>query len=129
MKTPLAFDGLELSTPENQLFGTVVIDKQQFTEYGMENTKVEGSTLADEHIVKMMNPMYYIGDPDASTAPHWRIRHGAKDKDTGLGIPVILGTCLQNKGYDVDLALPWDRPHGGDYDLEELADWIESICR
>jgi len=129
MKTPPAFDALDLSSPENQEFGTAAIDKQHFTEYGQNNSKVEGSTLADEHLIKMLNPMYYIGDPQSATTKHWRIRHGAKDKDTSLGIPVILGTSLQNYGFNVDLALPWDRPHSGDYDLEELATWIDSIVK
>ena len=85
--------------------------------------------LADAQVVKMMNPMNYIGAANTKTAPHWRIRHGSKDKDTSLGIPVMLGTYLQNKGYDVDLALPWDRPHSGDYDLDELFLWTERICK
>ncbi len=31
------------------------------------------------------------------------------------------------QGKDVDFALPWDRPHGGDYDLDELFDWMERV--
>lgn len=129
MKTPPAFDGLDLSTPENQLFGTSIIDKQHFTSYSLKNSKAHGATMADTRIIKMMNPMYYIGDSEANVARYWRIRHGAKDKDTSLGIPVILGTFLQNNGFDVDFELPWDRPHSGDYDLEELADWIDTIVK
>ncbi|MFM2342002.1 MAG: hypothetical protein RLZZ592_1655, partial [Pseudomonadota bacterium] len=30
-------------------------------------------------------------------------------------------------GIDVDLALPWDRPHSGDYDLDELFAWIDRV--
>lgn len=129
MKTPPAFDGLDLSTPENQLFGTAITDKLHFTEYSYMNSKANGAGMADNRIIKMMNPINYIGDPSAKTAKHWRIRHGSKDKDTSLGIPVILGTILENKGFDVDLELPWDRPHSGDYDLEELAGWIDSIAK
>lgn len=128
MKVPPAFDALELSTPENQLFGSSKIDKQHFTDYSSENSAA-ASTSADNLQIKMMNPMHYIGQPQTITAKYWRIRHGTKDKDTGLAIPVILGTCLQNKGFDVDLALPWEKPHSGDYDLDELFEWIDSICR
>jgi hypothetical protein len=127
-KTPPAFDALDLSAGENQLFGTAKIDKRHFTEFGQQNSSLS-SSLADPQEVKMMNPMYYIGDSQTKTAQHWRIRHGTYDKDTGLGIPVILGTYLMNKGYDVNLALPWNRPHSGDYDLDELFQWTESICR
>jgi hypothetical protein len=34
MKTPPAFDALDLSTGENMLFGSATIDKQHFTEFG-----------------------------------------------------------------------------------------------
>lgn len=73
--------------------------------------------------------MYYIGEAKTKTAKYWRIRHGTYDKDTGLGVPVILGTYLMNKGYDVDFALPWNKPHSGDYDLDELFRWTESIFK
>lgn len=127
-KTPPAFDALDLSTAENQELGTESIDKQHFTKYAMDNSTVN-SSMADMDIVKMLNPMYYIGQPETNIAKHWRIRHGSKDKDTGLAISVILGTYLQNKGFNVNLGFPWDKPHSGDYDLAELFDWIDSICR
>ncbi len=127
-KTPPAFDALDLSTAENQEFGTESIDKQHFTKYSMDNSTVN-SSMADVNIVKMLNPMYYIGQPETNTAKYWRIRHGSKDKDTGLAISVIIGTYLQNKGFNVNLELPWDKPHSGDYDLVELFDWIDTICR
>jgi hypothetical protein len=75
----------------------------------------------------MMNPMYYIGESGATSSHYWRIRHGAKDADTSLPIPVMLATKLMNTGHDVDFAVPWDRGYGGNYDLEELFDWIEAI--
>jgi hypothetical protein len=128
MKTPPAFDALDLSTGENQEFGTEKIDKQHFTAYGAAHSTVN-ATRADALLVKMLNPMDYIGAPKTKTAKYWRIRHGSKDKDTGLGIPVILATWLANKGYNVNLELPWDRPHSGDYDLEELFKWTDSICK
>ena len=127
-KTPPAFDALDLSSPENQEFGTMSVDKQHFTAYSSDHSKVEATT-ADQNIIRMMNPMDYIGHSQSTTAPHWRIRHGTNDKDTGLAIPLILGTYLQNKGYDVDLALAWDRPHSGDYDLDELFNWIDRISK
>ena len=127
-KTPTAFDALDLTSPETNLFGTSTIDNQHFTVYGIQNTTVKGTT-ADKHIIGMMNPMDYIGTPNTQTARHWRIRHGSKDKDTGLAISVILATYLQNNGNDVNLELPWDRPHSGDYDLDELFKWVDGICK
>lgn len=127
MKTPPAFDALDNSSPENQLFGTATIDKRHFTSYAVQKTSSDASTMADKQQIKMMNPISYIGDKAAKTATHWRVRHGAKDKDTGFAIPVILATTLQNKGFEIDFALPWDKPHSGDYDLEELFAWIENL--
>ncbi len=127
-KTPPAFDALDFSSPETSLFGTSTIDNQHFTVYGIQNSTGKG-TVADEHIVGMMNPMNYIGTPNTQTAKHWRIRHGSKDKDTGLAISVILATYLQNTGNDVNLELPWDRPHSGDYDLDELFKWVDGISK
>jgi hypothetical protein len=127
-KTPPAFDALDLSSPETNLFGTNTINNQHFTAFGAAHSTVQFS-LADALVVKMMNPMAYIGALNTTTSPHWRIRHGTKDKDTGLAIPIILATRLQNKGFDVNVALPWDRPHSGDYDLDELFTWVDSICK
>ncbi|GAK50079.1 hypothetical protein U14_01305 [Candidatus Moduliflexus flocculans] len=128
MKTPPAFDGLDLSGGENSLFGTATVDAQHFTPFSLEHSAVNGS-LADPAIVKLMNPMNYIGAEGATTSKYWRIRHGTIDRDTSLAIPVILATRLENKGFDVDFALPWDRPHSGDYDLDELFAWFSQICR
>ena len=85
--------------------------------------------MADAHIVKLMNPMSFIGKKNAHLPKHWRIRHGAKDSDTSAAISLILATALQNHHYAVDYALPWDKPHSGDYDLEELFDWAEKISK
>ena len=78
-------------------------------------------------------PEYYslasiVTDDEADVAKHWRIRHGAFDRDTSPAIPVILATLLRNGGYDVDFALPWGLPHSGDYDLTELFAWIDELC-
>ncbi|MFN4152845.1 MAG: alpha/beta hydrolase, partial [Candidatus Sericytochromatia bacterium] len=80
-------------------------------------------------IVKLMNPMNYIDDKNTTVSKHWRIRHGTIDRDTSIAIPIILGTKLQNSGYDVDISLPWDKGHGGDYDLDELFNWIDSVSK
>jgi hypothetical protein len=127
MKTPPAFDAMDNKSFENNLFGTATIENQHFTEYAMQHSKVANASMADKQQIKMMNPMNYIGDKTAKTATHWRVRHGAKDRDTGFAVPVILATTLQNKGFDIDFALPWDRPHSGDYDLEELFAWIKGL--
>jgi len=125
LKSTPAFDGFALHTGENGLFGTKDTDALHFTAYSSKRGKK--APLADQRIIKMVNPMNYIGT--ATSAKHWRIRHGAVDRDTSLAVPVILATLLKNKGFDVDFAIPWGRGHGGDYDLNELFAWTDMICK
>ena len=125
-KTPPAFDGVDLSTGENQLFGSQTQDKRHFTAFAAQHSTVKGAGKADAQTVKMMSPMPYIAH---TPTQHWRIRVGTKDRDTSLAVSAILAAKLQNSGKSVDYALPWDVPHSGDYDLNELFDWIDSIAK
>ncbi|MDO4897426.1 MAG: subtype B tannase [Moraxella sp.] len=118
-----AFDATDLTSGENNLFGNRVVSNQHFTAFGK---KYGQGSMADAHTVKMMNAMNYITQ---SPTQHWRIRHGAKDNDTSLAVPVILATALQNQGKNVDFALPWGVGHGGDYDLSELFDWADKLVK
>ena len=128
MKPAPAFDGIYAPSWENSLFGTAAVDNQHFTPYSFATTYSKWTApLAEQQTVKMMNPMYYIGAGGTTSSHFWRIRHGAIDADTAVAIPVILATKLMNTGHDVDFAVPWAQGHGGNYDLEELFAWIESI--
>ena len=126
MKSTPAFDALDLKSPENEEFGTETVEAKHFTEFGVAHSEANGE-LADAGVVRLLNPLEQIGKAD--TAKHWRIRHGAFDRDTSLAIPTILALVLQAQGYDVDFGLPWGLPHSGDYDLKELFAWIDNICR
>ncbi len=53
------------------------------------------STQAEPAPVRMMNPMTYVGAKGTVTARHWRIRHGAGNKDGSFAVPVILATRLR----------------------------------
>lgn len=128
MKTAPAFDDLTMDSPENDLFGDEDTNCRHFTKYSCQNTLADGK-MADTKTVKMMNPMYYVEDAGAAKAKHFRIRHGERDRDTSLAIPAMLTLKLRNCGFDVDYHSPWDTPHAGDYDLEELFAWIDEICR
>ncbi|WP_207621610.1 hypothetical protein [Vibrio ziniensis] len=77
----------------------------------------------------MMNPLSFIKPDQQGIAPHWRIRVGTNDRDTSLAISAILATRLENADYDVNYQLAWDRPHSGDYNLDELFTWIDSISQ
>lgn len=128
MKPTPAFDAVDLSSPENEEFGDERMDARHFSAFSMEHNKVDGAELADPSVVRLMNPVPWIAGGDSDVAPHWRVRHGSFDRDTSLAIPVILATTLQNRGHDVDFALPWGLPHSGDYDLDELFTWIDSLA-
>lgn len=125
MKSVPAFDALDLSSPENEEFGTRSVFARHFTAFSLENSEADGES-AEEEVIRMLNPLSQIARADV--ARHWRIRHGAFDRDTSLAIPVILATVLRNEGCDVDFFLPWGLPHSGDYDLEELFSWIDGLC-
>ncbi|WP_195978756.1 alpha/beta hydrolase [Blautia luti] len=126
MKPTPAFDALSLESPENEEFGDDEVMARHFTEFAEKHSKV-GGVKADEQIIKLLNPTKFIGECD--TTKNWRIRHGAFDRDTSIAIPVILATMLKNKGYEVDFSLPWGLPHSGDYDLEELFEWIDKLAK
>lgn len=128
LKDTPAFDKLTLATAENELFGSADEFVRHFTEFGKENSKCNGS-MAEAMQVKLMNPMEYIGDEKAVKAKHFRIRHGAIDRDTSLYISAMLAIRLRNAGIDVDIAYPWEKWHMGDYDLEELFAWIDEIVK
>ena len=125
MKPVPAFDALGLDSPENEEFGDDKVMARHFTDFSFHHTKADG-TKAEESVIKLLNPTKFIGECD--TTKHWRIRHGAFDRDTSIAIPVILATLLKNKGYEVDFALPWGLPHSGDYDLEEVFAWIDHLA-
>lgn len=121
-----AFDNVTMDTGENNEFGNYRVDNQHFTDFMYKYSEVP-STMADLGIVKMMNPMYYIGSNTSIVSKYWRIRFGGIDTDTSVAIPTILALQLQKYGYIVDYSVPWQKPHSGDYDLDDLFKWIHSI--
>ena len=133
LKTPPAFDqmGVIIPTPspENEVFADAAGVPANFTDFSLEHRLHNPSdTLSAEQAkrVYLMNPMNFIGESvTADVAPKWYIRHGAKDRDTSFLVPINLATKLKNAGYDVNFFLPWNRPHSGDYNLDDLFAWIE----
>jgi len=112
----------------NDFFSSRLTADRHFTAFAQRYTTVPAQ-LADADLVAAVNPLTYLLNKQSQVAPHWRIRHGAADRDTSFAIPMILATKLRNRGYDVDCAMPWTTPHSGDYDLPELFDWIDQLCQ
>lgn len=128
LKAAPAFDKLDLSSGENDEFANSLNEPKHFTAYSLEHS-TDGKAMADSNTIKLMNPLYYIGQKGVTVAKYWRIRHGAKDRDTTIAVPAILALKLMDNGENVDFASPWGKGHAGDYDLDELFDWIDSICK
>jgi hypothetical protein len=137
LKTPPAFDSWGVAdgaaSAENKVFGNSKGEPANFTDFSLRahsgNTKATLDKAMQERVY-IMNPMNFIGgDTDSRPAQHWYIRHGAKDRDTSFLVPINLATKLQNAGFDVDFALPWNRPHSGDYNLDDLFAWISSVIK
>lgn len=134
LKTPPAFDQygvlIDTPTPENNVFGNSDGTPANFTDFSLRHRLHDINVTLDKdmvHRVFIMNPMNFISENATSVAPHWFIRHGAKDRDTSFLVPINLATKLKNSGCDVNFFLPWNRPHSGDYNLDDLFGWIESI--
>lgn len=126
MKAAPAFDKIDLSSAENDEFGTSANAPRHFSDLIQ---KQFGGPMAESEQIRLMNPMNFIGRSDVTVAKYFRIRHGAADRDTALAIPAILAIKLQNNGVNVNFFSTWAQGHGGDYDLEELFNWIDSICK
>ena len=130
-KAPSAFDSRSNDTGENNLFGTSTTDNNHFTITAAlhDTTSNPEAYVQNAKIVTMMNPMNYLGSPAATNAQFYRIRYGTADSNTSVAIPLIVGTRAQNLGYKVDMATPFDVTHSGDYDLDELFNWMDNIVK
>ena len=130
-KAPGAFDSRSNYSGENSLFGTSTSDTNHFTiTAALHDTTTNNDVYVENaKIVTMMNPMNYLGSPSATNAKYYRIRYGTADSNTSVAIPLIVGTRAQNLGYSVDMATPFGVDHAGDYDLQDLFNWMDSIVK
>ncbi|MDD0838258.1 hypothetical protein PSQ40_06715 [Curvibacter sp. HBC61] len=133
---------------ESNLFGTAAQVYSNFTEYAWNNNnggdainatqsgvglKNSGYTWANNpqqaallNQYKLINSLAYIGKTDAIT-PHWRIRVGARDRDTSFTVAYNISRALKAdaKVKTVDYALAWDQGHAGNYDVKDAFSWID----
>lgn len=132
LKSAPAFDALGVAgnaaSGENDEFGDANNNPANFTAYSAEKNGVALSESVRQNEL-LLNPMQQIGSAEATVAPHWYIRHGAIDRDTAFPIPLNLAVKLQNAGKDVNYLLAWNRPHSGDYALQELFDWLDKFVK
>ena len=119
-------EGINNASGENDEFGDETGSSVNFTDFTARKNHTSVSDAVRQN-VRLMNPMSFIDDGMTTVAPHWYIRHGARDRDTAFPVPVNFATKLQNAGKDVNFLLAWNRPHSGDYALDELFEWIRRI--
>ena len=133
---------------ESNLFGTAAQVYSNFTEYAWNNNNggdainatqgdvgllKTGNTWANNpqqsfvlNQYKLINALPYVGKTDGITT-HWRIRVGARDRDTSFTVAYNLSRALKAdaKVKTIDYALHWDQGHAGNYDVLNAFSWID----
>lgn len=128
IKPPLVFDDLNNNGSINDLFGNEKTNAMHFTDFSQAKSSID-SCIADDKVIKLMNPMRYIDDDKAKKAKYWRIRQGTNDNHIPFVISALLAIKLKNNGADVDFQMTWETDHYGNYDIDELFSWIDHICK
>jgi len=125
-KTLPAFDGFDLATGENNLFGLGTEKARHFTAFAAAQT---GTALAADipGKLRLMNPMGFLLSAHPGRSRHWWLRTGTADTDTSLTILANLGAAAARAGDTVDLRYYWDAGHGANEDAEAFIDWIKAI--
>lgn len=143
-----AFDALDLSQGENQLFGygdgngvhwdSTLGDLVKGTDYEEAFTTdlAKTDSLGNDLItrINMYTPLYYLtdyygGENSSNVASYWRIRTGLSQGDTALTTEVNLALALENYGVkDLDFATVWGEQHteaeiSGD-STSNFIDWV-----
>ncbi|WP_305785356.1 subtype B tannase [Symbioplanes lichenis] len=125
-----AFDALDLSTPENNLFGTGTIPARHFTTYSLRRATANEYARLDADVdakLALMNPMPFLTARHPARARHWWLRTGTRDTETSLTTLTSLATAAENAGDDVDAELVWDAGHGAGADAPAFLDWMAGI--
>ncbi|WP_406011408.1 subtype B tannase [Streptomyces sp. NBC_00637] len=127
-----AFDPFDLSSGENNEFGTGTTLARHFTAFGQKNdTTGLTSTRLDSDIpelLRLMNPMYHLVDkPNQGRTKHWWIRLGTKDSDTSLTVAANLAAAAAGLGDDVNHLYYWDQGHGANTDPGDFITWIAKV--
>ena len=125
-KTLPAFDGFDLETGENNLFGQGTEQARPFTAFAAAH---KGRELAADipQKLQLMNPMGFLQAKHAGRARHWWLRTGAADTDTSLTILSNLAASAAVLGDAVNLRYYWDAGHGANEDAEAFIDWMKTL--
>ena len=130
LKGAPAFDGFTLTSPETIEFGDETTNARHFTLYSLRHGSGNAGERLDSDLptkINLMNPMYFIGQRNASRARNWWIRVGTSDTDTSPAIVGNLATSLENLGDNVNALMYWDAGHGANEDAPDFITWIGKI--
>ena len=86
-------EGVNEASGENEEFGDWTGSSVNFTDFTAQKSNTTISDAIRQN-VRLMNPMTFIGDGKTTVAPHWYIRHVARDRDTAFPVPVNFATKL-----------------------------------
>jgi acetyl esterase/lipase len=127
-KAAPAFDALDLSTGENNLFGRGTTRARHFTAFAAERATGSGALDPDiPALLRLMNPMPFLAEANPGRARHWWLRTGARDTDTSHTVVGNLDATLRRLGDRVNTRFYWDAGHGANEDADAFLDWIATV--
>ncbi|MFD5648723.1 subtype B tannase [Streptomyces sp. NPDC127039] len=130
-KSAPAFDAFDLSSGENNLFGLGTTESRHFTAYSAKKdtaglpTKRVASDIPEK--LRLMNPMYHIGQRNPGRSRHWWLRVGTNDTDSSPVIVSNLAASLAGIGDKVDALMYWDEGHGANIDAGDFIAWVAEV--
>lgn len=125
-----AFDALDMSSGENNLFGTGTTQARHFTDFALQKASGDAAAQIDPDlpaIIALMNPMPALAQANPARSQHWWFRLGAKDSDTSLSVVGNLDAQTRALGDDVSTRYYWDAGHGANEDVTDFLAWIGKI--
>lgn len=125
-----AFDAFDLSSGENNLFGSGKTAARHFTVFGLQHgTAGEAAELEADipTLLAQMNPMPFLLAGNPGRAKHWWLRVGTSDTDTSLTVVGNLAAAAEQLGDNVEAAMYWDAGHGSNEDPSAFIKWIGQI--
>ncbi|MEU6200958.1 subtype B tannase [Streptomyces sp. NPDC047061] len=130
MKNAPSFDALDVSAFENQEFGDSTTNARHFTLYSLRTATGDDTAQLDADLpekIRLMNPMYFIGQRNPGRSRHWWLRTGSLDTNTSHNIVLNLAAKLDNLGDDVNSYLYWDGGHAVNEDADAMIAWINHL--
>lgn len=81
--------------------------------------------------LKMISAVDYLTASGTTVTPHWYVRHGMVDRDTGFAMQVLLYYAIKNNSsvQDVSFKFPYMVGHAGNYDVQEAFAWIAKTVK